>query len=79
MNNKSRTRPYVKTARNSRKAVHKYYYIDDIKRFAAKAGRCYKCNKITDAYCDKCGKWVCKKHMFKPDKEDYLCYCLECK
>lgn len=74
-----RKEPYVKTARNSRRQPHKYYYVNDVHRLAVKAGRCYKCKKITDAFCDKCGKWVCKNHKFKPDKEDYICYCLECK
>ena len=76
---KKRKLPRYKTARDSRKAVHKYYYIDDTKRLAVLAGRCYKCGKITDAFCDKCGKYICKNHSFKPKKEDYECYCLECR
>ncbi|MBW2979788.1 hypothetical protein KY360_00040 [Candidatus Woesearchaeota archaeon] len=76
---KKKKEPYVKTSRNSRRDVHKYYYMNDVKRFAVKGGRCHRCGKITDAFCDKCGKWVCKTHSSKPDKEDYLCYCLGCR
>lgn len=66
------------TAVNSRRAVYKYYKIDDVKSVAIPAGRCHKCSRITDAFCDKCSKYICKNHMVVPKKEDYECYCLAC-
>ena len=77
---KKRDEPKLQTSRNRRGSVHKYYKIkgDEAHRFASEGGRCYKCNKITDAFCDKCEKWTCENHMVKPDKEDYASFCLGC-
>jgi len=67
--------PYVRTARNSRKAVHKYYASDKVHRNAVPAGRCAKCSKITDCFCDKCNHWVCENHL---QDENELDICEEC-
>ena len=77
---KAKDKPTLQTSRNSRTSVHKYYKIkgDDIHRFAQEGGRCYKCNKVTDAFCDKCEKWTCKNHSVIPNKEDYGSFCLDC-
>jgi hypothetical protein len=76
---KDRKKPKYTTAVNLRKQPFKYYYVNDVKRFAVPAGRCYKCNKITDAFCDKCKEWVCEKHFIKPEKSEYEIFCLKCK
>ena len=77
---KQQDKPRLSTARNRRKSVYKYYKIkgDDIHTLPVEAGRCHKCNKVTDAFCDKCEKWICEKHMVKPDKDDYEAFCLDC-
>jgi len=73
---KKHKKPRFTEARNLRKQVFKYYRIDDKKRYAVPGGRCHKCNKITDAFCDKCNAWVCENHMVKAD--EYSCFCLSC-
>jgi len=65
-----RQEPYAKTARDSRKAVHVYHAVDDAHRHAVPAGRCYKCSKITNAFCDKCNVWACESHLEK-NKQDF--------
>jgi hypothetical protein len=67
--------PYVKTARDSRRAVHKYYASDESHRQAVPAGRCVKCSKITDCFCDKCNHWACESHL---EKENGLDVCESC-
>jgi hypothetical protein len=42
---------------------------------AVPAGRCYKCRKVTDAYCGKCQRFLCEKHMLITDDEKF---CDEC-
>ncbi len=70
---KPKHEPYQKTARDSRKAVHKYYPVDDTHRHAVPAGRCYKCKKITDAFCDSCNAWACKNHLEKTKTDLEVC------
>ena len=72
---KRKKEPCVKTARNSRGAVHKYYASDDSHSHAVPAGRCAKCSKITDCFCDKCNHWVCENHL---EKEKELDVCENC-
>jgi len=67
--------PYVRTARNSRKDVHVYHPSGDAHRNAVPAGRCSKCNKITDCFCDKCNHWICENHL---EKENEIDVCKEC-
>ena len=74
-----RKQPRYTTARNSRRVVYKYYYLSDDKRMAVLGGRCHSCGKITDAFCDKCSRFVCENHMFKPREDDFECFCLGCK
>ncbi|MFH2027948.1 MAG: hypothetical protein ABIJ08_02310 [Nanoarchaeota archaeon] len=76
---KQKDKPRLTEARNRRKAVYKYYPIegDKLHKFSVPAGRCYKCGKITDAYCDKCHKWICENHIVK-GKEEGECYCNNC-
>lgn len=64
------------TARNSRKYFYKYYKVDDTKQYAVLAGRCTKCLRITDIFCDNCFEHVCEKHVFHNEVE-YSCD--ECK
>ncbi len=66
----------MRTARDSRRAVHKYYATDDVHRQAVPGGRCYKCSKITVAFCDKCNIWACENHLEK-DRND-LDVCENC-
>jgi hypothetical protein len=65
-------KPTVKTARNSRNAVHKYYNSDEAHSVAYPAGRCKKCKKITLCFCDKCSSWACENHLEKKNELD-LC------
>ena len=65
-------------ATNSRNIFYKYYKIDDNKSFSVLAGRCFKCSKITDAFCDKCFKYVCKGHLVMSDEDDNEGFCTEC-
>jgi len=76
---KKEDQPRLGTARNSKGFFYKYYPVegDKTKRIAVPGGRCYKCSRITDAFCDKCQKWVCEEHLAKGEDE-YICFCLEC-
>lgn len=69
--------PRLSDATNSRRRSYKYYYIDDNKRFAVAAGRCFKCGKVNDAFCDSCNQWLCKNHLVETDK-DGGCLCVKC-
>jgi hypothetical protein len=71
-------KPRLTNARAGRGFAYKYYPIkgDDKHRLAVLGGRCIKCGKITDAYCDKCNQWVCENHLIK--ESEYGCYCLDC-
>ena len=77
---KKEEQPRLTTARDSRGVLYKYYKVagDKDHRFTVPAGRCHKCNKITDAFCDKCQSWICENHLVKGN-EDNMCFCLECK
>jgi len=66
---------YGRTARNSRKDVHVYHPSGDAHKNAVHAGRCDKCNKITDCFCDKCNHWICENHL---EKENELDVCEGC-
>jgi len=70
---KPKREPYSRTARDSRKAVHKYYNVDDSHSMPVIGGRCYKCNKITNSFCDKCSKWACEKHLEKNKTDLEVC------
>ena len=76
---KREDQPRLTTARDTRRVVYKYHKIkgDESKKFAVLGGRCYKCNTITDAFCDKCQKWTCENHLVG-GKEENECFCLEC-
>jgi hypothetical protein len=63
------------TARNDRKTVYKYYPVDETKSVAVKAGRCYKCRKITTDFCFNCSNFVCEKHSAK----DGDTFCISCR
>ena len=73
---KANPEPTVKTARDSRRAVHVYHHVDEAHRQAHPAGRCSKCNKITNCFCDKCSRWACKNHLHK---ENEIEVCEKCK
>lgn len=77
---KKEEKPRFTSARDRRGFSYKYYPIegDDKHRMAVLAGRCCKCGKVTDAYCDKCNVWVCENHLVS-GKEEGECYCFECK
>jgi hypothetical protein len=60
-----RQEPYRRTARDSRSAVHTYHAVDDVHRLAVQGGRCFKCGKITNSFCDKCNIWACENHLEK--------------
>jgi hypothetical protein len=72
-------KPRFSSARDSRGFAYKYYPIkgDEKHRVAVLGGRCFKCGKVTDAYCDKCNEWICENHLVKA-KVEGECYCLEC-
>ena len=72
---KRRQEPYARTARNSRKDVHVYHPVDKAHRFASHGGRCNKCGKITDSFCDKCNKWACPEHL---NEENGIDVCENC-
>ena len=72
---KRKQEPYSRTARDSRKAVHVYHPSGDTHRNAVPAGRCVKCNKITDCFCDKCNHWACENHL---QKENEIDVCEDC-
>ena len=76
---KKQEKPRFTTGRDARGFSYKYYPIkgDEKHRVAVLAGRCNKCGKVTDAYCDKCSGWICEGHMVK-GKEEGECYCLKC-
>lgn len=74
---KTRRKPSVKTARDSRRAVHKYYPAGEMHSHAVPAGRCQHCGKITDCFCDKCNIWTCEKHLQKKDDLDFCKNCLD--
>ncbi len=69
--------PTVKTARDSRRAVHKYYPMGDAHSSAVPAGRCFKCKKITDCFCDNCSAWACANHLEKKNELDFCENCLD--
>ena len=75
---KRRREPYRKTARNSRRDAHVYHPVDadNVHRFASHGGRCHKCGKITDCFCDKCNKWACESHL---EKENEIDVCEDCR
>ena len=75
---KKNKKPRYSEARNLRRQQYKYYYVDDDHRYAVEGGRCYQCDKITDAYCDKCNAWICENHMIKPKQAEYECFCNKC-
>lgn len=77
---RAKRKPKRGTARNYRSVVYKYLPDEksDVKSVAVMGGRCYKCNKITIAYCDNCQRWVCEKHMVKSEKDKNECFCSEC-
>jgi len=70
-----RREPYRKTARNSRRDSHVYHPVDDVHRFAAQGGRCFKCNSITNSFCDKCNAWACENHL---KEENGMDVCEKC-
>jgi hypothetical protein len=70
-------KPSVKTARDSRRAVHVYHPADDSHRQAYPAGRCSKCNKITNCFCDKCRSWTCGNHLHKKGDFEFCGNCID--
>ena len=70
-----RHEPYARTARNSRRDVHVYHPVDSSHRIASLGGRCFKCQEITDSFCDKCSSWACEKHL---KEENGLDVCEKC-
>ena len=43
------------------------------------AGKCYKCNKLTENFCDLCQRYICKKHLFAKEHGSNECYCENCR
>ncbi|MBS3098009.1 hypothetical protein J4209_04405 [Candidatus Woesearchaeota archaeon] len=76
---KDEDKPRFTTARDNKGFSYKYYPIegDSEHRMAVPGGRCYKCGKITDAFCDKCQAWVCETHLVS-GKDEGECFCLNC-
>lgn len=71
--------PYARDARNSRADVHVYYPVDGTHRTAFQGGRCFKCGKITNSFCDKCSAWACESHLESRNGIDYCEKCLSLK
>ena len=42
------------------------------------AGKCFKCKKLTESYCDLCQQYICKKHLFYKEHGSNECYCENC-
>ena len=76
---KKEDKPRFSTARDDKDFVYKYYPIkgDKEHRMAVPGGRCYKCSKITDAFCDECQRWICENHLTEGEEEG-SCFCLDC-
>ena len=74
-------KPRFTSAKNRRNFVFKYYPIkgDKIHKMAVPAGRCYKCHKITDSFCDNCNAWACKNHLSagKHKDEEFCSACIK--
>jgi hypothetical protein len=60
------------TATNTRNFLYKYYKVNEFRSIAVKAGRCFKCRKITDNYCITCHRYICENHIFQK-AEDRFC------
>ncbi len=42
------------------------------------AGKCHKCKKVTECFCDLCQEYICEKHMKTIEHGSNECYCEEC-
>jgi hypothetical protein len=69
--------PRKTDATNTRGYHFTYYRVDETKSISVPAGRCARCRRITDGFCDSCGAFTCENHTYLG--EDELSYCPDCK
>lgn len=62
-------------AKNMRGKVFVYKPVDEVHKIAIPAGRCKKCNKITEKNCSICQIYICEKHIKKSRSVSYCANC----